>query len=439
MSCPEKGSSPFFAASGGHRDTGKRTSRWSQADSLVPHPFNFQGRESVTNINRPSMPGTTDSAGSTQETSVMTEITPTELSARIGSEDEPFVLDIRDEDEFENWHIPGSENIPVNDALKTDPETVKPELSEIPSDEEVVTVCAAGVVSKEATEQLREVGYDAKTLVDGMNGWSRVHQTATVPVDIDGTLVQVARPGKGCLSHILISDGKAVVFDPSQYVEEYEALLDGRDASLSGVYDTHAHADHVSGGKKLAQRHDVPYHLHPADVEDLDATPIKHGETFAVGNVEISVIHTPGHSPGSVTYAIEDQALLTGDTLFHESVGRVELGVEAGTDETNVEENAATLYESLQRVLARDGDPVVLPAHHPGSPKVPVTARLSEVQEQNADLNRPPKEFVATLSSDIPKHPPNFQRVKLVNMGDHDVPNDKLAELEVGPNRCAAE
>ena len=369
----------------------------------------------------------------------MTEITPDDLSDRLQSDDPPFVLDIRHEAEFEDWHIPGSENVAVYDTLKDNPEQADDALASAPDDEEVVTVCAAGVLSQTATERLRAMGYDAKTLVDGMNGWSRVHRAAPVDADIDGTLAQVTRPGKGCLSHVLVSEGEAAVFDPSQYASEYEAIIDQYDADLVKVFDTHAHADHVSGGRKLAERHGVPYHLHLEDADEVDATPVEDGQTITVGSVEIFVIHTPGHSPGGVTYDVSGEALLTGDTLFHESVGRVELGVEAGLEDTNVEENAATLYESLQRLLERDGDPLVLPAHDPGSPEPPVTARLSDVRKRNDDLGRPKESFVATLASDIPEHPPNFQRVKRVNVGSEDVPEEELADIELGPNNCAAE
>jgi len=78
---------------------------------------------------------------------------------------------------------------------------------------------------------------------------------------------------------VLISDGEAVVFDPSHYLDEYEAIIDAHDAELVGVFDTHAHADHVSGAADLADRHGVPYFLHPTDALALDATPVVDGES----------------------------------------------------------------------------------------------------------------------------------------------------------------
>ncbi|UPV76930.1 MBL fold metallo-hydrolase (plasmid) [Halorussus limi] len=370
----------------------------------------------------------------------MTEISPNELSERLQTDEEDvLVLDIRHEEDYDDWHIPGSINVDVYDRLTDDPYAAKDALKELPDGKEIVTVCAAGVASQSATDILLEMGYDATTLTDGMNGWSRVHRSASVPADLDGTFIQVARPGKGCLSHVLISEGEATVFDPSQYIEEYDEILSDHDAELVGVFDTHAHADHVSGAAELANRHSVPYYLHPKDALAIDATPLEDGQTVTVGSLDIEVIHTPGHSEGSVSFDIDGAALITGDTLFHDSVGRVELGVEAGIEDSDVEENAATLYESLQRLLDRSDDTLVLPAHDPGSPEPPVTATLGEVRERNEDLGRGREEFVAELASDIPDHPPNFERVKRTNVGQESVPADELAELELGPNNCAAE
>lgn len=194
-----------------------------------------------------------------------------------------------------------------------------------------------------------------------------------------------------------------------------------------------------SGAAELADRHSVPYYFHPKDALAIDATPLKDGKTVTVGRLDIEVIHTPGHSEGSVSFDIDGAALITGDTLFHESVGRVELGVEAGIEDSDVERNATTLYESLQRLLDRPDDTLVRPAHDPGSPEPPVTATLAEVKERNEDLGRDREEFVQELASDIPDHPPNFERVKRTNVGQESVPADELAELELGPNNCAAE
>lgn len=370
----------------------------------------------------------------------MSEITAEALGEQVFNGGvRPLVLDIRHREEFEEWHIPGSEHLDVYDELQQDPTAAAEALAELPNDRDIVTVCTVGVVSDMATELLNENGYEAKTLVDGMNGWSRVYLAEPVHDSDEGRLVQVARPGKGCLSYILVSDGEAAVFDPSHSAEEYEARIAERDAELVGVFDTHAHADHVSGGRTLADRNDVPYYLHPADATDIDATSVEDGQTVTVGNIEVEVIHTPGHSPGGVTYAVDGEVLLTGDTLFHESVGRVELGVEAGIEDADVEENAATLYDSLQRLRQYGGDPLVLPAHDPGSPEPPVAARMSEVEQRNDDLQLDREAFITKLASDIPDHPPNFQRVKRANIGLETVPDEELSSLELGPNRCAAE
>lgn len=369
----------------------------------------------------------------------MSTISPQTIVEQNRDDGDILLLDIRSADDFEDWHIPGSENIDVYDTLREDPDTAKAALQSLPKDKEIVTVCGIGIVSRTATDILHDMGYDASTLEDGMVGWSQVHLAAPVPIDIDGTLVQVARPGKGCLSYVLVSDGEAAVFDASQYIDEYDAILEEYGADLVGVFDTHAHADHLSGSRALADRFDVPYHLHDDDAMDIDATPIEDGTTNNIGAVTVEIIHTPGHSPGAVTYDIDGAALLTGDTLFHESVGRVELGAALGLDATNPQEHAETLFESLQRLLDRPGNPLVLPAHDPGSPHPPVYATLREVRDRNQDLGRDRSEFITELAEDVPDQPPNAQRIKRANVGLEAIDDADRTSIELGPNRCAAE
>lgn len=369
----------------------------------------------------------------------MPTISPETLVERRRDDTELVLLDIRSEDDFEDWHIPGSTHIDVYDTLRERPDDAKAAFSTLPHESEIVTVCGIGVVSQTATDVLREMGYDAMTLEEGMLGWSQVHSAGRVSIEIPGTLVQVARPGKGCLSYVLISNGEAAVFDASQYVAEYEAVLGEYDTSLVGVYETHAHADHLSGGRRLADQFDVPYHLHANDAVAIDATSINGGDSIQIGDVDVDVVHTPGHSPGSVTYDINGEALLTGDTLFHDSVGRVELGAAVGLADADPEENAGTLYESLQQLLERDGDPLVLPAHDAGSPTPPVVASLSEVIDQNRDLGLNRSAFVDRIGSDVPAQPPNVQQIKRANVGLEEIEDADRSSIELGPNRCAAE
>lgn len=120
----------------------------------------------------------------------MSDMAPDELDSRLQAETEnPLVLDIRHADDFEDWHIPGSKNIDVYDELKNNPGEAAAQLRALPRDREIVTVCAVGKMSAVATETLRADGYEAETLRDGMSGWSRVHRTARIDADLDGTLI----------------------------------------------------------------------------------------------------------------------------------------------------------------------------------------------------------------------------------------------------------
>lgn len=369
----------------------------------------------------------------------MNSISAAALADRLGGGSPPLVLDVRDPATFDEWHVPGSRNVDIHDELRDDTGAAKRALRGLPTDTEIVTVCGMGIVSQRATELLREMGYEANTLEEGMVGWSKVHRLAEIPLELPGTLLQVARPGKGCLSYVLVSRGEAAVFDPSQYTSEYESLVEACDADPVGVYDTHAHADHVSGARELAESLDVPYHLHPADAIAVDAAPIEDGQTFRLGDVPVEVVHTPGHSPGGATFDIDGRALLTGDTLFHESVGRVELGATVGLEDADVDANAAALYESIQRLLDRDEMQAVLPAHDPGTPDPPVVATVAEVKRRNPDVRRDRSGFVREIGSIAAELPPNAKRIKLANVGLETIDTAERTTVELGPNRCAAE
>ncbi|WP_137285214.1 MBL fold metallo-hydrolase [Halorussus salinisoli] len=360
-------------------------------------------------------------------------ISPEEVADRRDDED-LFILDVRNEDDYEEWAIDGSYNLPIYDQLLDgDLSGLEESLDEIPEDEEIAVVCVAGITSDSAAGFLQDRGYDAKSVADGMNGWGRVHVSYEVE-GVDG-VVQVVRPGTGCVSYLVHDGDEAVVVDPSLYVEEYLDLADEYGVEIVGTVDTHAHADHVSGGRTLAAEHGVPYHLHEADAGELGVyESLADGDTVTVGDRSLDVLHTPGHTPGSVSLHVGD-ALLSGDTLFIDSVGRPDL---EGDTETDVREGARRLFDSLDRLADLSDDALALPGHFDDETVRPLATTLGELEDTNELFGMDDREqFVETIVESLSDEPANYNQIKSINWGKEAL-TQNAEELELGPNNCAA-
>ncbi len=366
-----------------------------------------------------------------------------ELATR-RDDDALFVLDVRREAEYEEWHVDGSHNLPIYDELlENDLSGLEAALDDIPADREIAVVCVAGITSADAAAFLRDREYDARSLEDGMNGWGRVHvayelddkaaasdDTATV----DG-ITQIVRPGTGCVSYLVEADGRGVVVDPSLYVERYHEIADARDVELVGAIDTHAHADHVSGGRIMAKEWDVPYYLHPEDAGELDDfASIEDGDRVSVGDRSLGVLHTPGHTPGSVSLRWGD-ALLSGDTLFIRGVGRPDL---EGTNEADVRTAADELYESLDELATCNDETVVLPGHMSDEEIRPLATTIDELRASNELFGMDARDrFVQTIVDGLSDEPANYNQIKAINWGEEAL-SEEAQSLELGPNNCAA-
>ncbi len=224
------------------------------------------------------------------------QISASDVAARLGTDDEPFILDVRNPDEVAEWAIPGAVNIPLGD--------LSARASEIPRDEELVVVCASGGRSSRATDALGRAGFDAHNLTGGMAAWGMVYDTAELEAG-EATIVQVRRRGKGCLSYVIGAGDEAFVVDPSLELDQYLAVAAAKGWRITKVFDTHLHADHLSGARALAAATGASVHLNPADTFDFDYTPLLDGDRYQLpGGVELSVaaMHTPGHTMGSTIY-----------------------------------------------------------------------------------------------------------------------------------------
>ncbi len=361
------------------------------------------------------------------------KISPDEVAAR-RDDDEFFILDVRNEDDYEEWPLKGSYNLPIYDELlEEDFSGLEAHLDELPKDQELVVVCVAGITSTRAATFLRQRGYTARVMTVGMNGWGRVHRT----YDVDGIegVTQIVRPGTGCISYLIADRDEALVIDPSYYTDEYRSLAKDHNVEITGVVDTYAHADHISGGRPLADELDVPYYLPETDSGELDEyTPLVDGEALTVGDRDLDIRTTPGHTPGSVSLRF-DSALLTGDTVFVRSVGRPDL---VESDEEAVRDAASDLFESLDQIADLSDDTLILPGHFSDEDIRPLTTTLFGVESNNDLFGMSDKdEFVETIMENLSESPANYQQIKRINRGK-EPRTDDIADLELGPNNCAA-
>lgn len=345
-----------------------------------------------------------------------------------------IVLDVRSAADRATWTIPGSLHVDAYAKLKAHNSHALDSVS-LPTNVPVVTVCNAGHASQTASELLEARGIKASSLEGGMRAWSLSWNTADVPLPgSSAQVIQVRRVGKGCLSYLIGSQKDVVVIDASLEPEVYLDLAQSRGWSITAVLDTHIHADHLSRSRLLAEQCGATVYLPSQRRVAYPFMPLNNGSTIKVGDVSLTAIQTPGHTPESMCYLLDQQVLFTGDTLFLQGVGRPDL--HASTEEART--NAAQLYESLQNLFTLPSHTLVLPGHT-NSPtpfdKVGLTASLGDVWNQVELLRLSEAEFVETLVNRIPPVPPNHERIIELNEAGRLVENP--IELEAGANNCA--
>jgi glyoxylase-like metal-dependent hydrolase (beta-lactamase superfamily II)/rhodanese-related sulfurtransferase len=345
------------------------------------------------------------------------------------------LLDVRPLAERAEWFIPGSLHMDVYDRLNAG-DTAALTDAELPADTPIVTICAAGRTSLIAAEHLRARGLQALSLGGGMRAWSLAWNTAGVALPGSAAqVIQLRRTGKGCLSYLVGADGIAAVIDPSLDPQVYLTLADQSGWRIAYVLETHLHADHLSRARALADRSGATLALPAGHRMAVPFMPLHDGEMLMLGAARLTVLHTPGHTPESVTYLLDDGALFTGDTLFLAAVGRPDLHADAA----GARAKAYALYHSLQRLLALPSETLVLPGHTSALVAFdhePIAASLAEVRPATPLLAAGAEDFVSAVLARIPPTPPNHVQIIALNERGAPLPADPT-ELEAGANRCA--
>lgn len=351
-----------------------------------------------------------------------------------------MILDVRSTDQFDTWKIEGKQdldtiNVPYWTAL-TDIEDI---VSRLPEDREVVVVCAHGGSSAMVADM---IGRDAVMNLDGgMKEWAKTLVSRLLLDDGSRFVVQLDRTAKACLSYAVGTRGETMaLIDPAADAGRYLALAEEMDATITDVFDTHLHADHVSLGKELAERCGATYHLSPGDGEgaSFEFAPLVDGERFTFGDVEMIVrsVHTPGHTPGSTSLEVAGRYLMTGDAVFVSGVGRPDLG---GETEPWARDLYATIHD---RLATLDHDLEVCPAHYTSRTESlddgTLRRRLGDLLENDPVVSIADEtEFVAHVVGHLGKPPEVYDEIRKVNLGWVTPDAERIEELEVGRNECA--
>lgn len=183
---------------------------------------------------------------------------------------------------------------------------------------------------------------------------------------------QITTPGLGCFSYVIgcPAAGEMVVVDPKRDVQDYLDISREEGMKIVHVIDTHVHADHVSGAQEIKSQTGCDVMVYETSPVSYDFTPLKEGQQLVVGNAKLEVLHTPGHTPDSLSLLVTDTTrgdepwmLLTGDVLFVGDIGRPDLVGGAKLDE-----QVHNLWDSLYVKFAKFPDSLeVFPAHGAGS------------------------------------------------------------------------
>ena len=225
----------------------------------------------------------------------------------------------------------------------------------------------------------------------------------------------------GCLAqgaYYIVSEGEAAIIDPLREVQPYLDRLAKDNVKLKYIFETHFHADFVSGHIDLSKKTGAPIIYGPTAAPEFEAIVAEDNQVFEIGKIKIKVLHTPGHTMESSTYLLIDEngknhAIFSGDTLFLGDVGRPDLAQKAAN--LTQEELAGLLYDSLyHKILPLEDDVTVYPAHGAGSAcgknmQKETVDTLGNQKQTNYALKQTSKEsFIAAVLDGLTAPPKYF-------------------------------
>ena len=376
---------------------------------------------------------------------MLTPYSANELFNWLTQKEDILLLDVRNEEDFGRFQVESPYeidmlNVPYFDFMEEEEVSV----AKVPRDKKIKVVCAKEGSAQYVGEILESHGFeDVGYLKEGIVSWGNMLAPVRINDESEGfELWQFIRPGKASLSWGLISEGEMTIFDPSRNVDFYQAFAKERDCKITQTFETHLQADYISGSRFIAVAEGSKVFGHSGDFmgASFDYTAVEDGTVYKVSanGPDIEVVHTPGHTPGSTCYKINDAYIVTGDTIFLVSLGRPDLGGKAV-------EWAGMLYETMtQKIKTMNPALKVLPGHYiewaEADRNLVFMDTVKNILESNASIYGISSEddFVQFIKDNIRKQPDVYAEIRKVNAGWLDPEDDEQSSMDLGKNECAA-
>jgi glyoxylase-like metal-dependent hydrolase (beta-lactamase superfamily II) len=365
-----------------------------------------------------------------------------ELFNWLSTKQDVFVLDVRNDKDFARFQVESPypfemKNVSYYDFMEIEEESV----ALVPRNRKIRIVCAKEGSAKYVAEILEKHGFeDVGYLSGGIKTWGNMLIPKTVEENNSYTLYQFIRPGKASCSYGLQSGNEMMIFDPSRNVDFYLQFAKNKGCTISKTFETHLQADYISGSRVISEKSGATF-FGDGDFEGSNNPyiPLEDGEThnFSKNGPEVSVLFTPGHTPGSTSYIIDNKYIVAGDMVFISSIGRPDLGGKA-------EEWAGLLYNSMQLVKKLDHNLIVLPGHYmnweEASDDLLFITTLGKAIELNKNIYyiESEEKFVQFIKDNMRPQPEEYAVIRKVNANIEEVDDDRAEELDLGKNECAA-
>ena len=358
--------------------------------------------------------------------------------------EEMLFLDVRNATDFARFKVESPYpfellNISYFDFMEIEDQCI----ARLPKDKPIRIICAKEGSAKYVAEIIDKNGFkDVGYLQGGIKSWGNLLVPKLLTQGKPYELYQFIRPGKASCSYGLHCDGELVLFDPSRNTSFYTNFAKKLQAKISATCETHLQADYIAGSRMLMESEKAVFYANSSDFTGakFPYTALTHQQNlplFKNSSVSVQAFFTPGHTPGSTSFVIDNTYLISGDAVFLQSIGRPDLG-------GMVDEWSSILFTTLQMIKELPHSLNILPGHYIDWKEANADLQFMATLEQAIAHNRAiyeissPELFLQFIKANMREQPPEYATIRKINAHIEQVSDEEAEVLDLGKNECAA-